>query len=43
MRLFGDWTWWMPRWLDDRLPTFDIEGVAFEHAAGQMGPSAATA
>jgi RND superfamily putative drug exporter len=39
MRLFGDWTWWMPRWLDDRLPLIDIEGSAFEHAAEQQ-PSA---
>jgi RND superfamily putative drug exporter len=33
MRLFGDWTWWMPTWLDERLPTFDIEGTEFEHEA----------
>jgi RND superfamily putative drug exporter len=36
MRLFGDWTWYIPEWLDDRLPTFDIEGAAFEHEAAQM-------
>jgi RND superfamily putative drug exporter len=36
MRLFGDWTWWMPTWLDQRLPTFDIEGAAFEHEAEQL-------
>jgi RND superfamily putative drug exporter len=36
MRVFGDWTWYMPRWLDDRLPTFDIEGAAFEHEAEQL-------
>ena len=36
MRLFGDWTWWIPTWLDDRMPTFDIEGAAFEHESAQM-------
>jgi uncharacterized membrane protein YdfJ with MMPL/SSD domain len=36
MRLFGDWTWWMPAWLDEKLPTFDLEGAAFEHDAAQM-------
>jgi RND superfamily putative drug exporter len=33
MRSFGDWTWYMPKWLDERLPTFDIEGSEFEHDA----------
>jgi RND superfamily putative drug exporter len=36
MRVFGDWTWYMPQRLDDRLPTFDIEGTAFEHEAEQL-------
>ena len=36
MRLFGDWTWYIPEWLDQRLPTFDIEGAAFEHEAEQL-------
>ena len=36
MRLFGDWTWYMPTWLDDRVPTFDIEGAAFEHESAQL-------
>lgn len=36
MRLFGQRTWYMPEWLDDRLPTFDIEGAAFEHEAEQL-------
>jgi RND superfamily putative drug exporter len=31
MKLFGGWTWWMPKWLDDRLPSIDTEGAAFEH------------
>jgi RND superfamily putative drug exporter len=36
MRLFGNWTWYMPAWLDNKLPTFDIEGAAFEHESEQM-------
>jgi len=36
MRGFGDWTWWMPKWLDEKLPTFDVEGAAFEHEAALM-------
>jgi RND superfamily putative drug exporter len=36
MRTFGDWTWYIPKWLDDKLPTFDIEGSEFEHEA-QIG------
>jgi RND superfamily putative drug exporter len=26
MRLIGDANWWLPRWLDRRLPNLDIEG-----------------
>jgi RND superfamily putative drug exporter len=37
MRLFGDYTWWMPRWLDERLPEIDIEGAAFEHESETLG------
>lgn len=37
MRLFGDHTWWMPRWLDERLPLIDVEGSAFEHETAQIG------
>jgi RND superfamily putative drug exporter len=36
MRMFGDWTWYIPEWLDERLPVFDLEGAAFEHEAAQM-------
>jgi hypothetical protein len=36
MRLFGDWTWYIPAWLEERMPTFDIEGAAFEHEAAQI-------
>lgn len=28
MKLLGDKAWWIPRWLDERLPTFDVEGDA---------------
>jgi len=28
MRLLGDWNWWLPGWLDRRLPRFDLEGEA---------------
>jgi RND superfamily putative drug exporter len=26
MQLFGDWNWWIPRWLDRILPHLDVEG-----------------
>jgi len=26
MRLMGDTSWWLPRWLDRALPNLDIEG-----------------
>jgi RND superfamily putative drug exporter len=28
MAWLGDRVWWMPRWLDRTLPSFDIEGAA---------------
>ncbi|MFC8192734.1 MMPL family transporter [Cellulomonas sp. NPDC057328] len=28
MQLLGDKAWWMPRWLDRALPSFDVEGEA---------------
>ena len=27
MELLGDANWWLPRWLDRRLPDFDVEGA----------------
>jgi len=27
MRLLGKWNWWLPRWLDKRLPNVSIEGL----------------
>jgi putative drug exporter of the RND superfamily len=38
MRLFGLNTWWIPNWLDDRLPLLDVEGAEFEHESEQMRP-----
>ena len=31
MTLLGDHAWWLPRWLDRLLPSFDIEGEALAH------------
>lgn len=28
LALLGDHAWWLPRWLDKRLPSFDVEGEA---------------
>ena len=28
MELMGDWNWWLPSWLDRRLPRISIEGAA---------------
>ncbi len=36
MRLFGMSTWWLPEWLDERLPVLDVEGSEFEHEAEAM-------
>ena len=38
MELLGPVNWWMPRWLDEKLPEIDIEGTAFEHDTDQIGP-----
>jgi RND superfamily putative drug exporter len=31
MRLFGLTTWWLPDWLDERLPVLDVEGSEYAH------------
>jgi RND superfamily putative drug exporter len=44
MRLFGLNTWWIPNWLDERMPMLDVEGAEFEHEQEFMrpgGPAAA--
>jgi RND superfamily putative drug exporter len=33
MKLAGDRTWWIPAWLDDRLPLLDTEGAMFARDA----------
>ena len=35
MTLLGDWNWWLPRWLDRRLPRLDLEGGASRPAADE--------
>lgn len=30
MHLAGDAAWWLPKWLDRRLPNLDVEGAALE-------------
>ena len=27
MELLGKWNWWLPRWLDKRLPNVSLEGL----------------
>ncbi|MFC7619521.1 MMPL family transporter [Microlunatus sp. GCM10028923] len=31
LALLGKGAWWLPRWLDRRLPTFDVEGEGLAH------------
>lgn len=31
LALLGKAAWWLPRWLDRRLPTFDVEGEGLAH------------
>ena len=31
MALLGKSAWWLPRWIDKRLPTFDVEGEGLAH------------
>jgi RND superfamily putative drug exporter len=39
MELLGDLNWWIPKWLDRRLPHFDIEGEeqVVEHVLEETG------
>ncbi|HKF79799.1 MAG TPA: MMPL family transporter [Thermoleophilaceae bacterium] len=41
MRLFGLTTWWLPEWLDDRLPVLDVEGSEYAHESESMQPARA--
>ena len=36
MKLAGDRTWWLPTWLDERLPYLDTEGSAFARDASHL-------
>jgi putative drug exporter of the RND superfamily len=36
MRLAGDRTWWLPTWLDERLPLLDTEGAIFARDASHL-------
>jgi putative drug exporter of the RND superfamily len=31
MTLLGHRAWWLPRWIDKRLPSFDVEGEGLAH------------
>jgi RND superfamily putative drug exporter len=35
MQLLGKWNWWIPSWLERRLPRLDVEGAAPAGAQGQ--------
>ncbi len=35
MQLLGKWNWWIPNWLERRLPRLDVEGVAPAGAEGR--------
>jgi RND superfamily putative drug exporter len=42
LELLGARTWWLPRWLDDRLPHINIEGSsARSRLAAEPGPDEA--
>jgi putative drug exporter of the RND superfamily len=36
MKLAGDRTWWLPTWLDEKLPMLDTEGALFSRDADHM-------
>jgi RND superfamily putative drug exporter len=36
MRLVGDRTWWLPTWLDEKLPLLDTEGSIFASDASHL-------
>jgi RND superfamily putative drug exporter len=35
MSLLGKWNWWIPKWLERRLPRLDVEPVAPAGAEGR--------
>jgi putative drug exporter of the RND superfamily len=40
MKLAGDRTWWLPTWLDEKLPFLDTEGAVFARDADHMRTTA---
>jgi putative drug exporter of the RND superfamily len=36
MKLAGDRTWWLPTWLDEKLPYLDTEGSMFARDADHL-------
>ncbi|MGI3785667.1 MAG: MMPL family transporter, partial [Janthinobacterium lividum] len=34
LTLLGTKAWWLPRWIDRRLPSFDVEGEGLAHQVG---------
>ena len=36
MKLAGDRTWWLPTWLDEKLPYLDTEGSVFARDADHL-------
>ena len=36
MKLAGDRTWWLPTWLDEKLPLLDTEGAIFARDATHL-------
>jgi RND superfamily putative drug exporter len=36
MKLAGDRTWWLPTWLDEKLPLLDTEGAMFARDASHL-------
>ena len=36
MKLAGDKTWWLPTWLDEKLPLLDTEGALFARDASHL-------
>jgi putative drug exporter of the RND superfamily len=37
MALLGRSAWWLPKWIDRRLPSFDVEGEGLAHQVGLAG------
>jgi RND superfamily putative drug exporter len=42
LELLGEWTWKLPRWLDDRLPRINIEGSTMPEVSARRGTPGGT-